>query len=342
MKTESSIFPAHGYEPSATQKTPSADRRIRIRPTRYGNTFLFILAAMLVGSLNSNNNLGFLLTFILGSMAAVSIFHTRHNLTGIQLVHMRARPVFAGEPANFEVHIRKTGHVAYAVQATLSGEDPVTIDLADGPAAITITLATRKRGLMTPGPLEIFTQYPFGLFQARTALPHSAGCLVYPRPLDGPLTTVPGDITTGTAGAGTGPGVDDFVGLKAYQPGDNLGQISWKAYSRGQGLLIKQFSGESGRMLTIDWHALNEPDLERKLSRMCGLVLQAHQNGQHFGLRLPAVTLAPARGENHLKACLTQLALFGLPGGIAGSRSQLSPAPGVDSAGNRSGEPEAP
>ncbi len=320
MKTESSIFPAHECEPSATQKPPSADRRIRIRPTRYGNTFLFILAAMLVGSLNNNNNLGFLLTFILGSMAAVSIFHTRHNLTGIQLVHMRARPVFAGEPANFEVHIRKTGHVAYAVQATLSGEDPVTIDLADTPVTISITLAARKRGLMTPGPLEIFTQYPFGLFQARTALPHSAGCIVYPRPIAGPLTTVPSDITTGMEGAGTGPGVDDFVGLRAYQPGDNLGQISWKAYSRGQGLLLKEFSGESGRMLTIDWYALNEPDLEKKLSRLCGMLLQTHKTGRPFGLRLPGRTIAPARGENHLKTCLTSLALFGLPGDVANTR----------------------
>jgi uncharacterized protein (DUF58 family) len=322
MKTKASISPVnnHPRAPSAAQKQPPADRRIRIRPTRYGNTFLFILLAMLVGSLNSNNNLGFLLTFMLGSMAAVSIFHTRHNLAGIQLAHMRARPVFAGEPANFEIRLRKTGHRAYAIRTTLSGEDPVTVDLANGaPVTITITMATRKRGLLAPGPLEIFTQYPFGLFQARTARPHSASCLVYPRPIAGPVTTVPGDITTGVESARTGPGVDDFVGLKTYQPGDNLGQISWKAYSRGQGLLTKEFSGESGRMLTIDWYALNEPDLERKLSRLCGMLLHTHKTGLHFGLRLPDRTIAPARGENHLKTCLTSLALFGLPGDVAGT-----------------------
>lgn len=323
MKTKSSISLAHNHArgPSAAQKPPPADRRIRIRPTRYGNTFLFILMAMLVGSLNSNNNLGFLLTFILGSMVAVSIFHTRQNLAGIQLAYMRARPVFAGEPAIFEIRLRKTAHRAYAVRATLAGEDPVEIDLTNGePLIFTIAIATQKRGLLAPGPLEIFTHYPFGLFLARTALPHSASGLVYPRPIAGPLTTVPGDITTGGEGAGTGPGVDDFVGLRAYQPGDNLGQISWKAYSRGQGLLIKQFSGESGRMLTIDWHALNEPDLERKLSRLCGMLLQTHKNGLHFGLRLPGRTIVPARGENHLKTCLTSLALFGLPGDGAGIR----------------------
>jgi uncharacterized protein (DUF58 family) len=216
--------------------------------------------------------------------------------------------------------LRHTGHTAYAIQAALPGETPVTVDLVNGSLApVHIGLPAAQRGLLSPGPLEIFTNYPFGLFRAQTVLPHSAGCTVYPRPIAGSLATVPGEPTAGAGTGQAGPGVDDFVGLTAYQPGDNLGQISWKAYSRGQGLLIKQFSGESGRMLTIDWHALSEPSLERKLSRLCGMVLHAHQTGLRFGLRLPGRTIAPARGENHLKTCLTSLALFGLPGNVAGS-----------------------
>lgn len=317
MNNKPSISPAYSQTrvSSAAQKPPPADRRIRIRPTRFGKTFLFILAAMLVGSLNGNNNLGFLLTFLLASMAAVSIFHTRRNLAGLRLSQIRAKPVFAGESANFDTLLKNSGPDAWALQAALPGEDPVGIDLiSNSQAAIQVSTRSRRRGLLTPGPLEITTQYPFGLFQARTTLPHSAVCLVYPRPIAGPLTTTPGGSTSGTGNGGTGPGADDFLGLKAYQPGDNLGQISWKSYSRGQGLQVKQFIGETGRSLTIDWYMLSEPHLEKKLSRLCGMVLQAHQSGLHFGLRLPSGTLAPARSEQHLKTCLTQLALYGLPG----------------------------
>jgi len=315
MQFRSTIASTHHREPSVTEQAPPAKNRIRIRPTRFGKTFLFILAAMLVGSLNSNNNLGFLLIFLLGSMAAVSVFHTRRNLIGLQLTQIRAKPVFAGEPANFNILLKKNGSETWALQIALAGENPAVIDVADNtPAAVQVSVRSMKRGLLTPGPLEITTQYPFGLFQARTTLPHSAVCLVFPRPIAGPLTTAPGGAVQGAESGGTGPGADDFVGLKAYQPGDNLGHIAWKSFSRGQGLQVKQFIGETGRSLTIDWYLLSEPHLEKKLSRLCGMVLQAHQSGLQYGLRLPAGTIAPARGDQHLNTCLARLALFGLPG----------------------------
>jgi len=288
---------------------------------------------MLVGALNSNNNLGFLLTFLLGSMAAVSIWHTRRNLAGIKLTYLRAKPVFAGETAHFEISLRKADPTARAIDVHLTGGEPVMVDQADG-SSVTIGIAARRRGLLTPDPLALSTCYPFGLFRARLTLSHSAGCLVYPYPIDGFLQTVPGEPVSGTGSGHAGPGVEDFAGLKPYQPGDNLGQISWKAFSRGQGLLIKQFTGESGRILTIDWQAFKEPNLERKLSRMCGMVLNAHKAGLQFSLRLPMVAVSPARGENHLRACLAHLALFGLPGGTAsGDASFLGP--GTDNGADR-------
>lgn len=316
--------PLPAPQSNAVQDEPKID----VRPTRFGYTFLFFLAAMLVGSLNSNNNLGFLLTFLLGSMAAVSIWHSRRNLAGVTLAALRAKPVFAGETAHFEVSLRRTDPAARAIDIHLTAEEPATLDqVTSSPASVTIGIPAGKRGLLTPEPLELSTCYPFGLFRACLTLPHSAGCLVYPRPIDGSPQTVPGEPTAGTGSDQSGPGVDDFAGLKPYQPGDSLGQISWKAFSRGQGLLIKQFTGESGRVLTIDWQAFEEPNLERKLSRMCGMVLNAHQAGLQFGLRLPTATVSPARGQNHLRACLAHLALFGLPGGTAAADTLFGPGP---------------
>ena len=66
---------------------PHASRRnrLRIRPTRYGIVFMLMLLGMFLGSINYNNNLGFLLTFLLGSMAFVSIFYTYKNMRGMHL-----------------------------------------------------------------------------------------------------------------------------------------------------------------------------------------------------------------------------------------------------------------
>jgi uncharacterized protein (DUF58 family) len=50
--------------------------------------------------------------------------------------------------------------------------------------------------------------------------------------------------------------------------------------------------------------------LERKLSRLCAWVLQAQQQGLHYGLRLDSVVLAPANGPHHQQACLEALAKY--------------------------------
>lgn len=53
-----------------------------------------------------------------------------------------------------------------------------------------------------------------------------------------------------------GQGADDFQGLREYQPGDSKRRLDWKAYSRGQGLLVKDFAMLSGRDLWLDFDSL--------------------------------------------------------------------------------------
>ena len=66
--------------------------QIRIRPTRNGFIFIFLVLSMLLGSINYINNLGFLLTFLLGSIAFVSIANTYKNIAGITIRSSFSRP----------------------------------------------------------------------------------------------------------------------------------------------------------------------------------------------------------------------------------------------------------
>ena len=70
-------------------------KRVYIFPTRYGFVFILVLFAMLLGSMNHNNNLGFLLTFLLSGMALVSILHTYRNMIGLEILSVAATPIFA-------------------------------------------------------------------------------------------------------------------------------------------------------------------------------------------------------------------------------------------------------
>jgi len=288
-------------------------KRIYILPNRYGWLFIIVLLALLMGSVNYKNNLGFLLTFLLGSMAFISIFHTYRNLYGIQIFAVTAKAVFAGEQAVFKLHIRPTNAPRTAVAFSFSKEEATLTDLtADADNWIHIPLTVLKRGIFRPKTLQIFTHYPFGLFHAWSSLSPDVQCLVYPKPLSGPLDTAPGGNSTDGQPDKNRPGAEDFQGLKSYQPGDPLQHIAWKAFSRGQGLFTKLFVEQAGASAMLDWSALKEPDTERKLSRLCGMVLKAHDLNLSYGLKLPGKTIEPDCGDAHRRNCLKALALYGL------------------------------
>jgi uncharacterized protein (DUF58 family) len=87
--------------------------------------------------------------------------------------------------------------------------------------------------------------------------------------------------------------------------------VAWKAVARSQKMLTKQFSGEAASELWLDWAALPAAlDLEARLSRLAGWVLQAERLGALYGLRLPGFEVPPSHGESHSAACLRALALY--------------------------------
>ena len=235
--------------------------RIRILPTRYGFIFLAMLAALLLGAVNHNNNLGYLLTFLLGGIAFVSIFHTRQNISCLDLISARARPVFAGQEALFEITVKPSSNCP-AIALQFAGGEPTLVNLRPGDKSpVRVALVALQRGLLKPGHLAIATTYPLGLFQARRTLPVLANCLVYPKPVPGPLISVPGPNDRESEGDAGGSGVEDFSGLETYQPGDPLQHISWKSYSRGQGLYSKKFEGLRGKSIYFNPDALPGLDL---------------------------------------------------------------------------------
>lgn len=294
-------------------------KRIFILPTAHGVLFLVVLAAMLVGSTNYNNNMGFLLTFLLGAMTFVSILHTHRNLAGVEVVSVSPRPAFVGEHALFRVRLRNPSHRRSMLVFYFTLDHVKAVATLDAEAEADVLHPTQRRGLLRPRYLVIETRFPLGLFRAWSRLHLSATCPVYPKPIFG--TSLPGE-KAGTTDADTDEaderaGADDFKELKSYQPGDPLHHISWKAFSKGQGLLVKSFVGNTGDAVRIDYDALSDTDTERRLSKLCGMVIRAHERDLRYGLTLPGTDIQPDLSEQHKHRCLKALALFGKGGDAA-------------------------
>ena len=288
-------------------------RRIFILPTRQGYVFAFTLFIMLLASINYTLSLGFVLTFLLASMAGVAMLHTWRNLAHLKLRPGRCDPVFAGDGAQFGITVETPSQTRFAIGVRRRGEEPVFADIVGGEtAAIALPVAAPRRGLVRCGRLEIFTRYPIGLFHAWSYVEFNLNVIVYPRP-DSAAGTPPTQSRSESEEGIPVAGDEEFNMLRSYRPGDAPKLIAWKALAREQGLLTKEFSATASSELWLDWEDAHARDNESRLSMLAHWVMQAERFGQSYGLRLPGVSIPPGRGDAHRTLCLEALALFDLP-----------------------------
>ena len=285
-------------------------RRIFILPTRQGYSFAFAVLVLLVASINYALALGFVLTFTLVSMAGVAMLHTWRNLAHMKLRPGRCDSIFAGETAQFAITLETPSATRFAIAVRRRDGDPVYADvIPHGTTAITVPVATPRRGVLRCGRLEIFTRYPVGLFHAWSYVDFDLKAIVYPRPdpeAGAPPMHSKSDTEEGIPVAGD----EEFNLLRTYRAGDAPKLIAWKALARERGLLTKEFSAMASSELWLDWDDARAPDTESRLSVLSQWVIQAERFGQGYGLRIPGVSIPPDRGEAHRTRCLEALALF--------------------------------
>lgn len=290
-------------------------RRVYILPTRQGLFFASVLGVLLVGSINYALALGYLLTFLLGAMGFVALHHTWRNLAYLRLRPGRSEPVFAGGAAHFSLSLESpSGRARYAIAVRQArGAASTVVDVARGQITdATLVAEASRRGRLRCGRLELATTYPVGLFRAWAYVDFGQSVLVYPSPA--PAAGEPPTLsrTEGNAAAVGIPGEGEFHLLRAYRPGDSPKHVAWRAFARGQPLQTREFQSFAASELWLDFADAPGANGEARLSILCAWVLRAEARGQHYGLRLPGVQIAPGCGELHRLACLEALALWGV------------------------------
>ena len=286
-------------------------RRIYILPSRQGIAFAFLLVLMLLGDINYNLSLGYVLTFLLATTGGMSMLHAFRNMAQLEIHAGYVEPVFAGEQAHFVFHFRNPGALSrYQMHLHDDNGHRTVFDLpAQRSTPIEISIPAERRGWLDSGRLTLYTEFPLGLFHAWTYIHFDVRCLVYPKP------AAPQPLPATSAQDGTGKvmaaGDEDFSGLRNYVAGDAMPRIAWKALAREQGLQVKQFSAQQGQELWLDWSLLPNIAKERKLELLARWVLDADALGLMYGLRLPDGEIAPQHNAPHRAECLRRLALFG-------------------------------
>jgi uncharacterized protein (DUF58 family) len=285
--------------------------RIYVLPTRYGLMFSAVLLVMLLGALNYNNNPALLLTCLLGAASYQSVFQAFRALNRLELRALRAHPCSAGEPLTLELAFTPETRARRSLRVR-AGERELLFDLAaDGDGVVRLGLPTTQRGWLRPGRMRLFSEYPFGLFQAWSWLNPQFAALVYPRP---EAKAVP--LPRAHDAADDAPvrrSGDEFAMLRDYHPSDPRRAIAWKASARHDTLLVKEFEQRRGREIVLDWTQTANLPYEARISRLARWVEEAESEQQRYLLRLADAQIGPGLGSDQRHACLRALAL--LPGG---------------------------
>lgn len=286
-----------------------AYRQIFILPTRFGWMLGVLMSAMLIGSLNFNNNLGLLTTFIVAATAINSMLIAYRTLNGLRLRHGRARPVHAGEPVTWQLTAINPDARERAGLRLAAGEEVAPFDVpAGGTCEARIELPARHRGWHLPGRLRIETTQPLGLFRAWSWIEPTTPFLVWPRPAPhAPPLPEGGQARRGQRSQAREEG-EDFHSLRRWREGDPLHRIAWKASQRHQTLLSRQFRREQSREVFLRLENAPGRDLEERISIVTAWLLRADDANRPWTLEIGGERFGPDRSESHLHACLRALA----------------------------------
>ena len=163
----------------AAHVAPLGLRRVYILPTRHGLLLLVLLLIILLGAINYDNALAYLLCFLLGGLFLVAMLHTYRNLAGLSMAATAVAPVVAGEPAVFMLQlasdVARPRYQLRLMQRAL--KTAVTLDLHSHTGAMALVLPTHRRGRLSLQQVRLESTFPLGVLRAWAYFKSPAECI---------------------------------------------------------------------------------------------------------------------------------------------------------------------
>jgi uncharacterized protein (DUF58 family) len=293
--------------------TTLTQRSVYIVPSRAGWMLALTLLVLLVGSINYQLNLGYVLTFLLAGSTLVGMHVCHGTLRGItmHLIAPDAQHAGASVPLGIQISSDRRS-VRYGIGMSVWGTRhwSWTDVPAQGSTKVTVSFQAHKRGLHRVPTLTAETRFPLGTFRVWTVWRPAAQVLIYPTPEAHPPPLPMGEPRASGAATHHKQDTGEFDGVRPYRRGDPLKTVVWKKVAKSDQLVSRDTQQVQRFELWLDLPKTGTSGIEQQLSRLCAWVLLADRQVAPYGLRIGSTEIAPATGEVHKRACLQALALY--------------------------------
>ncbi len=284
-------------------------KRIYVLPTSFGLFLAGIIAVLLLGALNYNNNPAIFLSFMIAAAAHNSLIHGHLLLSGLCIKTLHAEPVHAGQPVQLRMRFEaKDARDRLGLELVCNEAEEKFTLLAREHIEICLAIPTTRRGWMQTGRMRISTIRPLGLARAWSWLRPDTALLVYPA-LEAHAPSLPEAQGEGSQARMHSQG-EHLHQLREYRLGDARKQIAWKASARSEHLLVREYETQTAKEVQLDWFSLGTLPYEARISRLARWVVDAEKSGCRYSLRLPQELIASGHGLEQRHACLRALALM--------------------------------
>jgi len=232
----------------------------QLRPTRAGWVFFALTLGTGFASLNTGNNLLYLMFSLLLSFLVLSGVLSESALSGIHVRRRFPRELFAERPAVVVLEVsndrRRATSFAIAVEDLL-GTDLDRSRFAGRVFALRVApgatqerayrLTPTERGTLSFAGFRVSTRFPFGMFSKSMRLEAPGEALVYPA-LDPQRARAPRIASLHPVHSRRGRSAQspESATLREWAPGDSNRRIHWRASLRKGTLLIRQSEPEDG------------------------------------------------------------------------------------------------
>lgn len=269
--------------------------RLYCWPNRFGFTYFLVFLVMLAVGGTYQNNLVFMMAFILLALGLVTIIQTARNLRDVRILSITVSPDDEGVETFATVVLKNLGQKKAVERIRLQFdkkwyptgpaplvEVPVIESLSTATARVPLHLPA-KWGIVKLGKVRVSTTYPYGLFRTWFVVKSTEDVFIYPRP----TTAAFEEPTKRDLG-------DDFSGHKIYERGDSYARMDWKLAARGKGLNTKQYKSPDVDRLELKFD--KDRDSVRELAAR---LRSARTNGYEWTFLAGREELPLSKGLSH-------------------------------------------
>ncbi|PMP96014.1 MAG: hypothetical protein C0169_04875 [Thermodesulfobacterium geofontis] len=284
-----------------------------IKLTKAGWLYIGITLALGAASVNTGNNLLYLITSAFLSFMLLAGVFGKRNIEALDMEVTFPEEIYANRSAFIKIKIinRKKFFPAFLIKVLIKDFNlSCLFPYFERETSAILKIKPEKRGFQNLKEIYIISVFPFNFFVRWKRINKTFSFIVFPEPKKCAFSFYQNKKNKGEILIDKLGWEGDILSIKDYTEGTPVKYIHWKATAKTDKLKVKELSDHTTQPIIIDFEKISILEKELKLSCITYLILEMMKKGIPVGLKIKEKIYKPNLSYKHKITLLTELALY--------------------------------